>query len=341
MTDELIPSNTLHRLKQEIRLLKTTLSNLLQERDDLIYHICPKLRAIYAKEIGDYQIRANYRELKILELKRKIEITRAALNREKHISEKEVTEKVSQEYQQFHQRVDEEFQNSKKFQDDETAREEKRRSYQEQWKQRYGSDKDSNKESDKNRNSDSNTDKGSNNDFDGGSEEHFKEEESGTDHATHTSKRSDIPNAKELYRKIVKKLHPDMNPNASEHEMELFRRATAAYEDGDIVTLQEIYDEIFELGSEAISQEETYESLTELRDRLKKQIEQAATEINEIKNSFPYTQKELLENPEAIRAKQEAISQLITEYEREIERLQKMLDDINNEMEELQRRKNR
>ena len=56
------------------------------------------------------------------------------------------------------------------------------------------------------------------------------------------SKEKPLPSAKELYRKIVKKLHPDMNPDVTEHELELFHRATKAYEEGDIMTLQAIYE---------------------------------------------------------------------------------------------------
>lgn len=50
---EIIVSDALAKLKEEIRLLKAKLAELLQERDDLIYHICPELRAKYAAEIGD------------------------------------------------------------------------------------------------------------------------------------------------------------------------------------------------------------------------------------------------------------------------------------------------
>ena len=73
MSGEIIVSDTLEKMKEEIRFLKAKLAELLQERDDLVYHICPELRAKYAAEIGDYQNRANYQELMILELKRRIE----------------------------------------------------------------------------------------------------------------------------------------------------------------------------------------------------------------------------------------------------------------------------
>ena len=74
MSGEIIVSDALEKIRDEIQFLKAKLAELLQERDDLIYHICPELRAKYAAEIGDYQHRANYQELMILELRCRIEI---------------------------------------------------------------------------------------------------------------------------------------------------------------------------------------------------------------------------------------------------------------------------
>lgn len=46
---------------------------------------------------------------------------------------------------------------------------------------------------------------------------------------------------KSLYRKIMKKLHPDVNPNVSEHEKELFHEARKAYEAGNYETLKRLW----------------------------------------------------------------------------------------------------
>ena len=62
-------------------------------------------------------------------------------------------------------------------------------------------------------------------------------------------------------------------------------------------------------------------------------------EIDAIKEEFPYSEKEFLENPEAVKAKQEAIIQLIQQYEKEIIRLTKLLEEVTQEMEELRKRK--
>ena len=328
MGDEIIVSDALEKVREEIQFLKAKLAELLQERDDLIYHICPELRARYAAEIGDYQSRANYQELMILELRRRIEIARAALNREQSISKEEVDKQIKKEYQEFHQKVDEEYQKSKKAKEEQAQRDEKRRAYEEQWKNQYGKrDEGENTEEDFGaKTSDTeDTSKGSNG-------------EDVEDNDTEPKKKS-LPNVKDLYRKIVKKLHPDMNPDVTEHDLELFHRAAKAYEEGDIMTLQAIYDEVYGLDDEILLQEESMESLICLMEQLLERIAKAVEEIQDIKGEFPYTEKEFLDNPEAVKAKQDMILRLIREYEEEIIRLTKLLEDVTQEMEELRKKK--
>ena len=318
MSGEIIVSDALAKMKEEILILKVKLAELLQERDELIHHICPELRARYAAEIGDYQNRANYQELMILELKRRIEIARAALNREQSISEEEVDKQIEKEYQAFHQKVDEEYQKSKNSQEEQARKEEKRKFYEEQWKSQYSHQEERRK-------AEENCD--------------TKDSDGENSNTENTSKEKPLPNAKELYRKIVKKLHPDMNPNATERDLELFHRAAKAYEEGDVMTLQAIYDEIYGLDNEVLSEEESMEALLSFREQLMDRIAKAIEEIETIKGDFPYTEKEFLDNPEAVKAKQDAIIQLIQEYEQEILRLSKLLEEVNREMEELQKKK--
>jgi len=328
MDGEIIVSDALAKMKDEIRILKARLAELLQERDDLIYHICPELRARYAAEIGDYQNRANYQELMILELKRRIEIARAALNREQSITEEEVDKQIEKEYQEFHQKVDEEYQKSKKSQEEQAQKEEKRKCYEEQWKNQYGKRKE-----------DENTERNSGT-KDSDTENTSKERNGDHPEDIDTKpKEKPLPNAKDLYRKIVKKLHPDMNPDVTEHELELFHRAAKAYEEGDIMTLQAIYDEVYGLDTEMLSQEESMETLISLREQLLERIAKAIEEIEVIKEEFPYTEKAFLDNPEAVKEMQDAIIQLIQEYEKEIIRLNQILQEVNHEIEELQKKK--
>ena len=96
--EEVIVSDACHQIKEEIQRLHAVVAALTQERDELLYYICPELAAKYVREIGDYQNRINAQEIMILEIKRRIEIAQAALNREKTLSQEAVDEQIYKEY---------------------------------------------------------------------------------------------------------------------------------------------------------------------------------------------------------------------------------------------------
>ena len=135
---------------------------------------------------------------------------------------------------------------------------------------------------------------------------------------------------KKLYRRIVKILHPDLNPKISDSEKELFYSAVESYERGDLYALQMIFD----ISCNGDNKENTYLSMEELwkeKDRLKNLIKKILLEINQIKENPPYSLKIFLENDdkksekskelreelksfnEAIRTEEESINELINE----------------------------
>ena len=81
------------------------------------------------------------------------------------------------------------------------------------------------------------------------------------------------------------------------------------------------------------------EMLISLREQLLERIAKAIEEIEVIKEEFPYTEKAFLDNLEAVKEMQDAIIQLIQEYEKEIIRLNQILQEVNHEIEELQKKK--
>lgn len=294
MSEEIVLSNYLEELRREIRSLREQLSVLLQEKEDLIYHVCPKLESRYASVIGVYENRAHYLELQILELKRRIEMMQAAINRAKAISMEQMEDQIRKEYQAFHDKVEEERKKAEQNQKSQREKEAKEQEFRKAWEEKYGKSK------------------------------------SGDNRKAGEDK---TPNLKDLYRKIVKRLHPDVNPNATEREKELFRKATKAYQEGDLVTLQEIYDEIFTGASEEMEADDlTPERLQEIVRKLKEQIRAVQEEIRKIKNRVPYLYKKLLDDPEKIRLVQEKIMEAIALYESEINRLQGIMKDVQGQM---------
>lgn len=100
---------------------------------------------------------------------------------------------------------------------------------------------------------------------------------------------------KKTYKNIVKKLHPDINPSVTEAEKELFYHATEAYKDGDIASLEIIYDIVCkeeDKEDKAFSGKNPEEEVKRLEDL----VNQVEDNIDLIKSIPPYTWKILLED---------------------------------------------
>lgn len=299
--EEIVLSDAYHQIKEEIQRLQALVAALTQERDELVYYVCPELAARYAREIGDYQNRIHSLEIMILEIKRRIEIAQAALNREKTVIWEAVEEQIHQEYQDFHEKINRQFEEAEEAKRQQEEREYQRRAYEQRWQESYSQEDSQSPE--------------------------------------HQDRPPEQPTARDLYRKIIKKLHPDVNPNATKREKDLFRKATEAYEKGDIGTLQDICQEIFEHADAAETDREcTYEELLLLKERLAARLSSLRAEIGKIRSEFPYNQKDLLDHPKELRILQEALSQRIHQSEKEIKRLTAILEGVYQEIEELRRK---
>jgi methyl-accepting chemotaxis protein len=116
-----------------------------------------------------------------------------------------------------------------------------------------------------------------------------------------------------LYRKIVKILHPDLNPDLTEAQKELFYHAVAAYESGDLQTLQVICEMLSD-PEDLDCSETTMVRLAHEKERLRKLLNALLEEIGQIKSQFPFTVKELLQSPEKIAARKAELNELIEQY---------------------------
>lgn len=117
---------------------------------------------------------------------------------------------------------------------------------------------------------------------------------------------------KKIYRNIVKALHPDLHPNATEAEVKLFQNAVEAYKSGDLGSLQIINTMV----AEPVIEPEGENSLTILakeKERLTKTLELIKEQINEIKSSYPYTMKDLVDDPDKITEKKAEIEDIISQ----------------------------
>lgn len=100
---------------------------------------------------------------------------------------------------------------------------------------------------------------------------------------------------KKTYKNIVKKLHPDINPSVTKAEKELFYHATEAYKDGDLASLEIIYDIVCkeeDKEDKAFSGKNPEEEVKRLEDL----VNQVEDNIDLIKSIPPYTWKIILED---------------------------------------------
>lgn len=133
---------------------------------------------------------------------------------------------------------------------------------------------------------------------------------------------------KRLYREIVKQLHPDLNPELLPEELTLFQRAVTAYENGQLATLRIIHACMGNHDKINLEQSSLKELMVE-KERLSGLIQNIQQQMVEIRTSYPYTMKEILENPAMLREKQTSLEEFIEQAEEMIlvyqEKITKMM----------------
>lgn len=140
---------------------------------------------------------------------------------------------------------------------------------------------------------------------------------------------------KDMYRKVVKKLHPDLNPEVTEAEKELFVRAVEAYKAGDVASMKLIY---VVSGADEETKDDTklktVLDMAEEKARLEKLIENIKKNMDEIKSRFPYTLKIYLDDDSLMKKKQDELNTNINDYENAIMDLEEAIAKLLEEKDE-------
>lgn len=236
-------------LKQDVEKLRTEISMLLLERDELRLVICKNIETAYMLALGSSEYKAFELQCKVLRLRRKIDLIQAKKNRQEKIVLSAIEETLDEEFAEYQRQLDEQINKMNKALD------------------------------------------------------HSK----GTPLTEEETKE-----IKKIYRNIVKALHPDLHPEVTPAQVQLFQNAVEAYEHGDLNSLRTISTMV----AEPLVVEPSESALTVLakeKERLSKTLELIREQIAEIKSEFPYTMRELVESPEKIAEKKEEIEETLAE----------------------------
>ncbi len=336
--------NEYESLIQEVQKLKMVVAALEAEKDDLELNVCRRLRAEYDEKIGHLEMQITSYNLEIERLRSIIESMQAAVNRDEKITPedagKEADEKLKNFYDDLGKRAeqakeDEEFAKKRAEQDEKNAQD---AGYSEEepeddepfdWDEFFKNIDDFNKAFE-------DFFRAFGNAFGGGSgsSEDYSKAESFDQGGSAKKNVNPAKELKSLYRKIVKALHPDNKKNRSQKDDELLMEAKVAFEEGNIERLRQIAEMIEDedLEKRFKDKPEDIEELKQLKRKLKMQMMVLKRDIHQIKNSFPYKEKEFLADDEAVAARQDELKRIIESCKNTITALNDRIDLLQKQM---------
>ncbi len=238
------------KLKSEVEKMRTELSMLLLERDELRFVICKNIETEYMLKLGSIEYKAYKAQCAALRLKRKIELIQAKKNRQEKVIISAIEETLDSEFAEYQKQLNEQI--------------DKMNDALKRSKAEVLSNEDNKK-------------------------------------------------FKKLYRKIVKALHPDINPDVSEAQVQLFDNAVSAYKNGDLNTLKIIGEMV---GNSPLPEQhkDALTQLNEEKERLQNLLKVIRDSIEQIKSKYPYTMKEIIEDEEQTEQKKKELENILSQY---------------------------
>ncbi len=137
------------------------------------------------------------------------------------------------------------------------------------------------------------------------------------------------PEAGELklkYREIVKKLHPDLNPNLSSFETDLWHKTQEAYQHGNIEEIRRIFLILDDMACiTGIPKTDIPKEIAAKIDQLDVQIAKINEEIRILKTKFPLNFRRVLDDSNMTNTEKSKIKENIDDYVKKIQFLEAQL----------------
>lgn len=124
--------------------------------------------------------------------------------------------------------------------------------------------------------------------------------------------RDELIELKTLYRKIVKALHPDLNPKVTTAQALWFHRAAEAYQNGDLRGMRLI---AVLLSNESEEEPGLASAWQAEKMRLEGLLQQLQNEVEEIRTTYPYRFSEYLKDPQKMEAHKKTLQETMQHYE--------------------------
>ena len=131
---------------------------------------------------------------------------------------------------------------------------------------------------------------------------------------------------KQIFKRMVHRLHPDLHPDQTEWEKNLFLKVQEAYFNGDLEKLRQLELEL-DSGMPFTSVEKaTVEEWEERVENLKARIAALKEEIKQMTSRFPFTYRDKVYNQEWVAARKEELHVQIARLAEEKDRLEKIIE---------------
>ena len=129
---------------------------------------------------------------------------------------------------------------------------------------------------------------------------------------------------KKLYRQLVFKLHPDLNPNQTKDEENLWHRVQLTYKSGDLEEMRSLMI-ILEAQDSAVELPSSKDILEKRQTNLAKQIQKIINHMSELEQAFPFNIVGKLADKAWVKIKVEEIQERINQWQEKCEHYEALI----------------